>query len=103
MPLIRVASLSEVAPDSVIEVMIEDAPIAICNVNGEVHALAGICPHRGGPLGQGAVNGNSVTCPWHAWDFDCRTGANDFDASQRVTVFPVKIESGEISVELPDA
>lgn len=101
MPQIRVAALSEVPPGSVIEVMVNETPFAVCNVEGELHALGGTCPHQGGPLGQGAVNGNYITCPWHCWDFDYRTGVNDFDATKKVDVYPVKVENGEISIELP--
>jgi nitrite reductase (NADH) small subunit len=103
MPFVKVAETRELPPNSVIEVLVGSEPIAICNVAGEIHALSGTCPHQGGPLGQGAVNGSSVTCPWHAWDFDCRTGENDFDRAKRVDVYRVRVEAGEISIELPDA
>ena len=102
MALVRVAEARELPEYSVIEVNVGDRPIALCNIGGEVYALDGTCPHQGGPLGQGAVNGNSVTCPWHSWDFDCRTGENDFDPSQRVAVFPVRVVDGQLSIELPD-
>lgn len=101
MPLVNVASTSDIPLNSVIEVLVGNEPIAICNIEGTFHAMSGTCPHQGGPLGQGMVNGNSVTCPWHAWDFDCRTGENDFDSRQRVDIYPVHVETGQISVELP--
>jgi len=79
MPLLKVAQLSQLPADSVTEVTAGDALYAVCNVAGRVTALGGTCPHRGGPLGQGAIHGNFVVCPWHAWEWDCATGANDFD------------------------
>jgi nitrite reductase (NADH) small subunit len=103
MPFVKVADTREVPANSVIEVFVGDEPIAVCNVQGEIHALGGTCPHQGGPLGQGAVNGSSVTCPWHAWDFDCRTGENDFDPARKVAVYPVRLDAGEISIEFPNA
>lgn len=48
--------------------------IALFKVKGEVFALDNTCPHEGGPLGDGALTDYQVQCPWHAWDFDVRTG-----------------------------
>jgi nitrite reductase/ring-hydroxylating ferredoxin subunit len=73
---------------------------AVCNVDGEFHALDGFCPHAGGPLGHGALHGYTLVCPWHAWEFDCRTGANDFDPDLIVPSFPVKIEGGDILLDI---
>jgi nitrite reductase (NADH) small subunit len=99
MAFVKVAAMRELMPGTLIEAMVGDNPVAICNIKGELHALAGICPHRGGPLGQGAVNGDSITYPWHASDFDCRTGGNDYDPRQKVAVFPVKEENGFVFVD----
>jgi nitrite reductase (NADH) small subunit len=72
---------------------IGDQTFAVCNVAGAVYALDGICPHSGGPLGEGALHGSTLVCPWHAWEFDCRTGANDFDPDVVVATFAAKIEA----------
>jgi nitrite reductase (NADH) small subunit len=101
MAWVSVATLSQLAPGSVIEAACGDGLYAICNVDGRIHALSGICPHRGGPLGQGAVNGGSVTCPWHAWEFDCLTGAHDYNPSVRVPTFPVRIDGDSILIDIP--
>ena len=74
---------------------------AICNAQGELHALEGICPHAGGPLGQGALHGHTLVCPWHAWEYDCRTGLNDMDDEVKVVKIPVKIEGDDILIEIP--
>ncbi len=75
MPFERVCSLDELPPNSVLEVLVRDEPYAICNVNGEITALYGICPHAGGPLGQGQVEKSGrIVCPYHMWEFDCRDG-----------------------------
>ena len=101
MPYIKVAALSEVPPDSVIEVSVGDSLYAICNVEGEIRALSGVCLHQGGPLGQGQVADGRIVCPWHAWEFDCRTGENSFDPGERVPTYPVKVEDGEILLQVP--
>ena len=101
MPFIKVAAVSDVTPDSVIEVSVGDALYAVCNVQGEIFGLAGVCLHQGGPLGQGQVADGRIVCPWHAWEFDCRTGANCFNPDERVATFPVKVEAGEIFLQVP--
>ena len=81
------------------EATVGDKPYAICNVDGELYAVEGVCPHRGGPLGQGALHGHMLVCPWHAWEFDCRTGRNDRTPEIRVGTVPVKVENGDILIE----
>jgi nitrite reductase/ring-hydroxylating ferredoxin subunit len=102
MPFQRLVSLDELPPGSLLEIVRGNDLYAICNVNGEVRAMAGVCPHHGGPLGQGALDEGLVTCPWHAWQFDPGTGACVFNDAVRVPVYPVRIEGGEILVDLPD-
>jgi nitrite reductase/ring-hydroxylating ferredoxin subunit len=62
--------------------------------------MEGICPHSGGPLGHGALEGHTLTCPFHAWEFDCRTGLSDTHGHVRLAVYPVKVEDGEILVDV---
>src|ERR1022692_3380052 len=102
MSLVRVASLSQLPADSVTEVTVGNDTYALCNVGGRVTALGGTCLHRGGPLGQGALHGNHVVCPWHAWEWDCQTGANDSDPSQKVPTYAVDVEGNAILREGPE-
>ena len=98
----RVCSLSELPVNSALEVLVRDEPYAICNVNGEVTALSGICPHAGGPLGQGQVEESGrIVCPYHMWEFDCRTGRSAFVQTMGVPTYPVKVEGGEVFADLP--
>ena len=101
MPFIKLADLSQVPPESALEVMVGDQPYAICHTGGAVRALSGVCPHRGGPLGQGQIHDGNVVCPYHLWEFDCATGAYSYDASKGVPTFEVKVENGEIFVQVP--
>jgi nitrite reductase (NADH) small subunit len=100
---IRVASLSQIPTGEMIEVIIAGVPYAICNVDGELHAIEGVCPHQGGPLAQGALHGNMVVCPWHAWEFDCRNGQNDFDPSIAVPTVKVIVAGDDVILEVADA
>lgn len=102
MALIKIASVSELPAGHVTEVNIAGNSYALCNANGELHCIWGTCPHSGGPLGQGSLHGYSLVCPWHAWEFDCRNGANDFDEDLKVPTFPVTIRDGGIYVDVPE-
>lgn len=83
-----VGSIAELPPGSMGEVSAFGRVYLICNVNGEFYATEGICPHRGAPLAYGALHDHTVVCPWHAWEFDCRTGQGDCAdiATTRVTI-----------------
>jgi nitrite reductase (NADH) small subunit len=99
MAFVKVGSLSALRPGSVTEVTLGEDSYAICNLNGELHALAGICPHAGGPIGQGALNDNLVVCPWHEWAYDCRTGENDYDPAIKLDRFVVKTDGDDILID----
>ena len=86
------------------EALVGDGTYAVCNAGGEIHALDGICPHAGGPLGQGALHGTTLVCPWHAWEFDrlnAGPGANEMDDGLNPAKFPVKIEGDDILIDVP--
>lgn len=102
MAFVQVGPVSALPPGAVMEARIGDEAYAICNVDGELHALSGVCPHAGGPIGQGLLENGLVSCPWHLWAYDCRTGENDYDPTVRLERFPVKIEGGDILID-PEA
>ncbi|WP_145368483.1 Rieske (2Fe-2S) protein [Maioricimonas rarisocia] len=97
-----VASISDIPPGSSREVVAGDRVLAIFNVSGEFHALDGICPHAGGPLGDGTLSGGVVTCPWHGWQFDVTTGQHCLSPGICQTRYPVSVEGDQVVVELPD-
>jgi nitrite reductase (NADH) small subunit len=99
--LITIAVESELpAPDEVKEFHCGAKPICVANIGGIYSAMDGLCPHRGGPLGQGMVEGGKVVCPWHGWAWDPVTGATEQDARMKVAVYPVRIESGDVIAEV---
>jgi len=98
----KLASLDELPEGALLEIVQGSDVYALCNVSGEIRAISGACPHHGGPLGQGALEGSIVTCPWHAWQFDSGTGACVFNDEVRVPTYPVRIDAGEILVNLPE-
>ena len=64
------------------------------------YAISNTCLHRGGPLGQGYVEGGTVTCPWHAWMFDVSTGENVVNGEMKVACYETKVEDGQILVKV---
>ena len=77
-----------------------DKVICIANVNGEFSAMDNVCLHRGGPLGQGVVEKGKVVCPWHGWVWDPKTGQAAHNPAAKIAVYPMKIENGEVWVEV---
>lgn len=75
--------------------------LALFNVSGTYYALDNSCPHRGGPLGEGDLDGTAIVCPWHGWRWDVETGANVNNPAVTVPCFSVTVDRGEIFVELP--
>jgi nitrite reductase (NADH) small subunit len=97
---IRLAEASEVPPGAGSEFVAEDRIVALFNVGGLFYALDGICPHQGGPLGKGFLQGCIVTCPWHGFQFDVTTGQHQTSKSLVHPTLPVKVEEGQVWVEV---
>ena len=95
---VKVGSVSELTPGSGKVVEIEGKTIALFNVEGKIYAMDNTCLHQGGPLGEGQLMGEVVTCPWHQWEYNVRTGENVEDSSLKVATYPVQVEGGEIKV-----
>lgn len=79
-------------------VQVGDDEIALFNVGGCLYAVENRCPHRGGPLGEGDLQGHVLYCPLHAWSFDLRTGICTLFPNARVRIFKVRAENGELRV-----
>jgi len=75
-----------------------DTTLALFKVNGEICCLDNTCLHRGGPLGDGFLEGNIVTCPWHGWQYDVRRGELLIDPSVKIATYPLRVEGNEIKV-----
>ena len=74
--------------------------IAVFNVDGAFFAIDNECSHRGGPLGDGDLEGKVVLCPWHAWRWDVTTGANVNNPAVKVACYPVTERDGGLFVDL---
>ena len=79
---------------------VDGREVALFNIDGTLHALENTCCHRGGPLGEGTVEGHTVTCPWHMWRFDVRDGACANSPGDFVRTYEVVIQAGEVKIRL---
>ena len=101
MPRVRVAAAADVPAGEGRVLDANGRSLAVFNVDGAYHAIDNACPHRGGPLGDGDMDGPLVMCPWHGWRWDVTTGANANNPAVKVACFPVTVEAGEVFVDLP--
>jgi nitrite reductase (NADH) small subunit len=100
MPLVKIAAQSDLpSKNEAKEFPCGDKTICVANVTGEISAMENVCLHRGGPLGQGVIEDGKVVCPWHGWAWDPRTGAAHV-AGTKIVVYPVKIEGGDVLIDL---
>lgn len=96
----RVGSLAAVMAGEAVLAEAGGTEVALFMCRGKVVATQGQCPHAAGPLHQGEVEGNVLTCPWHAWSFDLDTGLSIDDDSITLTRYPVRIDGDDIVVSL---
>lgn len=98
---VRLCAVSEAPkPGEVAEAEVKGVQVCLANVNGQLTALENTCPHRGGPLGQGWLEGECVVCPWHSWTFDTRTGQALPPDSGKVDVLPIKVQDDEVWIDI---
>ena len=97
---VRVAELADCPPGSGLERVVGERIVAIFNVDGTLYAIDGVCPHQGGPLGKGALQGTVVTCPWHGWQFNVCSGKHQLNPRISQPTFPVRVEDGAILLDL---
>lgn len=96
----RVSTVTPPSPGKAIRVEVGGTPVAVFNVAGTLFALDATCPHQGGPLDEGDVEGGKVTCPWHGSIFDLRTGAVESPPAEKgVTAYNVRREGDDLVLE----
>jgi nitrite reductase (NADH) small subunit len=90
---------ADVPPDMPITVSWQGNDWAVAQHQGRYYALENTCPHRGGPLGRGSVQGGCLVCPWHAWTFDVTSGKCTFNPSVRVQSLPLRVDGDQLYSE----
>jgi nitrite reductase (NADH) small subunit len=95
-----VARVEDMPPGSARIVRAGDRELALYRCEDGFYATQGECLHLKGPLGRGKLEGCVVTCPWHGWQYDVRTGENEFDRALALETFEVLVEDGEVKIVL---
>jgi nitrite reductase/ring-hydroxylating ferredoxin subunit len=98
---VRVARLDELASGQTKLVEVNGHRVVLVRVGDAVYACSDVCAHQGGPLSDGRLYGSRLACPWHGWHFDVRTGECVLPGrGARVPNYPVRVEAGEVWVEV---
>ncbi|GAA4420678.1 Rieske (2Fe-2S) protein [Bremerella cremea] len=96
---VDVAAEADCPVGQAIEVVAAKQMVAIYHTEDGFFATDGMCAHQGGPVGQGELCGNIVTCPWHGWQYDVTSGKHQL-SSIHLDCFEVKVEAGRILVNM---
>ena len=96
---VKVLQASEIEEGKGKVVRVEGRTLAMFKIGDEIFAMDNYCLHRGGPLGEGSLKDHGVTCPWHGWSYDVRTGAFNVITALKVKTYPVRQEGDSVFVE----
>ena len=83
-------------------VTVDGRHVALFRLGDDFYAIDNLCLHKAGPLCEGFIENDVVTCPWHGWSYEIRTGTLVQDPRVGVSKHDVRIEDGLVSVRLTD-
>ncbi len=101
--LVFAAKVEDVKEGEILPLILQETPIALTRVNGEVRAFGDICTHDDGPLAEGYIEDRCVVCPRHGAKFDLETGKPTFPAVKPIPIYRVVIQGDEVWIEMPEA
>ena len=97
---VTIAKVSNVREGEGKVVEVNGKEIALFNVEGKFYAIDNACRHKGGPLGESVLDGTTVTCPWHHWQYNVMTGISPVNPQIKVDTYEVKVEGDEVKVRV---
>jgi len=95
---VTIAKVSEFSEGEVKTISVQNHDIALAKVEGKFYAFENTCPHRQGQLADGKLNGYTIVCPLHFWDFDIRSGISEYNPRDKVEVFEIRVEEDKVQV-----
>lgn len=100
MGFVRTVKVDEVPAGTVRELQVEGKAVALANVGGKFYAINNTCLHRGGPLGQGVLEGKVLTCPWHGWQYDVTNGKVVQNPSVGVDCYAIQVRGQDLFIDV---
>jgi nitrite reductase (NADH) small subunit len=100
--LVKVAAVADLESGKCTVVSADGKSIALVNVEGTFYALDNTCPHMGGPLGRGFVDGDILMCPLHGWPFDVKTGESPMMQGLKTGCYECVVEGEDVFVNLEE-
>ncbi len=97
---VHAANTSDIPAGEGKVVKVSGKDVALFNINGKFYAIDNTCKHRGGPLGEGFLDNNTVTCPWHGWQYDVPTGKCITTPTLHQEKYHVKVEDNKILISI---
>jgi nitrite reductase/ring-hydroxylating ferredoxin subunit len=98
---VKVSSVDELPAGEMLVVQINGDEVVLANVDGQIHAFKNECTHRGGPLGEGILEGDTVECPWHMGRFNVKTGdVVDAPPKSPIATYKVQVKGNDIKIAL---
>ena len=112
MAFVKLTRVEEIPPGQTKYFALESGPVLLANYEGTIHAVSGICPHQWNPLEGAVLWGPLIDCPYHHFQFDCRTGENHFPSNvypsdlqqlrkqlASLKSYPVEVREGDVWVD----
>jgi len=96
----KAVALSDLWSGEKIGILLDGKKVLLVNTEGKICAYEDRCGHQGVLLSEGRLNGCVLTCQAHYWEYDVSTGKGVNPAAVQLTAFAVKIENGEIFVDV---
>jgi nitrite reductase/ring-hydroxylating ferredoxin subunit len=97
----RVGTLAEIPEGERKIVRVDGLSIGVFHHNGAWYALRNSCLHRGGPVATGTLDGDTLTCPWHGFEYNVTNGALLEDENIKLEMFPVTIQGNDVLIRVP--
>ena len=97
---VKVAQKSALPEGTGMVLTVEGKEVALFNASGSFHAIDSVCKHQGGPLGDGSLEGTTVMCPWHGWEYDVTTGSCLTNPNAHQAKYNIKVEGDDILIEV---
>ncbi len=99
----KVAQVDDLEDGDLMAVEVDGEPVCLAKVEGCIYAFTDNCTHISGPLNEGELDGEILTCPWHGAQFNITTGkVLRGPARQDIATYPVKVEDNAVFVSLPE-